>query len=115
MSMKLQALLILLAVTTHGVTSQTTCPAGQFWNTATSICTPCAAISSTTYSYGGAATACASCAPGYTFVTAATGCRPSPSTGAADTIVSFSADLAETTDAYAVNNRAYVLSSFLWS
>jgi len=95
----------LLSLFLTQVSSQTNCPSGQFWNTATSICTPCAAISSTTYSYGGAATACASCAPGYTFVSASFGCRPPSSTGAADTIVSFSADLAETTDAYAVNNK----------
>jgi hypothetical protein len=99
------SLIILVVALTQLVTSQTTCPAGQFWNTATSICTPCAAINSNVYSYGGASTACAPCAPGYSFVSATTGCRPSSSTGAADTVVSFSADLAETTDAYLVNNK----------
>jgi hypothetical protein len=102
-------LVVLFVIMVKLVSSQTTCPAGQFWNIVTAICTPCSAINSNVYSYGGESTACAPCATGYSFVSATTGCRPSPSTGAADTIVSFSADLTETTDAYLVNNKPYVL------
>jgi hypothetical protein len=70
--------LALLALLARAASAQTLCAPGSFLS-APSTCAPCPA---NTYSFGGAAPACAACAAGDAFVSASLGCAPAWGDGA---------------------------------